>query len=53
MQSRWSGERRTKTKNRVVIDTSVIVSAFAFGGIQENGEVGGPSRSRDIAVAEA
>ena len=30
---RLSGGRPTKRKNRIVIDTSVLISAFAFGGV--------------------
>ena len=30
-----SGERLTKKRNRVVIDTGVLISAFAFGGVPE------------------
>lgn len=32
MPSGRSGERRTQRRDRIVIDTAVLVSAFAFGG---------------------
>jgi uncharacterized protein len=31
-----SGEKPTKRKNSIVVDTGVLVSAFAFGGVPEN-----------------
>ncbi len=35
MQLNQLGERFTKRRNRVVIDTSILISAFAFDGISE------------------
>jgi len=35
MPSQQSGERLTGRKDRVVIDTGVLISAFAFGGLPE------------------
>jgi uncharacterized protein len=34
-RSKLSGGRPTKRKNKIVIDTSVLISAFAFGGIPQ------------------
>jgi predicted nucleic acid-binding protein len=34
-QLRLSGGRPTRRKNKIVIDTSVLISAFAFGGIPQ------------------
>ena len=31
-----SGEKPTKRKNNIVVDTGVLVSAFAFGGVPGN-----------------
>jgi len=35
MPSQQSGEKLTERKDRVVIDTGVLISAFAFGGLPE------------------
>ena len=52
MRSRWSGERHTKRRNRIVIDTSVIVSALAFGGVPEKA-LQKALRETDIYVSQA
>lgn len=35
MQLNQLGERLTKRRDRVVIDTSILISAFAFDGVPE------------------
>ena len=35
MQLRLWGERLTKKRDKIVIDTGVLISAFAFGGVPE------------------
>jgi uncharacterized protein len=35
MRLKSSGGRHTKRKDRIIIDTTVIISAFAFGGIPQ------------------
>lgn len=52
MPSNWLGERHTERRDRVVIDTGVLVSAFVFGGIPEIMCKRWPDR-KDLGVVQA